>query len=246
MAKQNFNEDKRKVFIQNEGNFYPNRNENCSTVNSHSTENDTIKETRKVKDIKVKECLTCKDGTEYPNNLGECPKCGNFLKAKKSSTVDDSKTVNGLFTEEDIFKEIRIAIDKNDPRELKKLLTKVSDINVRFDQPYEELDIIHFCPTPLTYAEQRHWFLGLGSDVEILNLLLDKGANVNFVPDDYDISPDRPGERSTFNNDYFSLELLLDNGLNNDTGDPSDFTLLELAKMGNRSLEIIELIKRYI
>lgn len=40
----------------------------------------------------LKECPICLDGVEYPKNVGECPKCKNFLRMKKSSAnakVDD-------------------------------------------------------------------------------------------------------------------------------------------------------------
>ncbi|MBD8070707.1 hypothetical protein [Bacillus sp. PS06] len=32
----------------------------------------------------VKECASCNDGAEYSSSTGECPKCGNFLRMKKS------------------------------------------------------------------------------------------------------------------------------------------------------------------
>ncbi len=46
----------------------------------------------------VKECPICLDGVEYPKNVGECPKCKNFLRMKKKSA---NTTVNDDFA--DVF-----------------------------------------------------------------------------------------------------------------------------------------------
>lgn len=56
----------------------------------------------------AKECPNCKDKVEYPSNLGECPKCGNFLKVKRSSkpdVVDDFADVFDNILEDPIMDE---------------------------------------------------------------------------------------------------------------------------------------------
>ncbi|MEM5687791.1 hypothetical protein AAGG43_23545 [Bacillus paranthracis] len=46
----------------------------------------------------MKECPICLDGVEYPKNVGECPKCKNFLRMKTKSA---NTTVNDDFA--DVF-----------------------------------------------------------------------------------------------------------------------------------------------
>lgn len=85
----------------------------------------------------IKECKTCADGVDYEANRGECPKCGDFLRAKSSNGKTPPSKPNAQDDFSTLFDEEFIGSPKPSPIH-KKEHQHIDEPKHNYSQPKQQ------------------------------------------------------------------------------------------------------------